>query len=97
MYSKIRFTFRSLSNVSYPDECRTKKLLSMLKECLPIFRAIVKFCSTSHVNSIILSGCFIPNNLHLINHGICKDKQDTKCNRNEYTVLNKVSRSQKLI
>ena len=29
----FRFTFRSLSDVSYSDECRTKKAFSMLKEC----------------------------------------------------------------
>jgi len=29
----FRLTFRSLSDVSYSDECRTKKAFSMSKEC----------------------------------------------------------------
>ena len=33
----FRFIFRSLSDVSYSDECRTKKAFSMLKECSRFF------------------------------------------------------------
>ena len=33
----FRFTFRSLSDVSYSDECRSKKGFSVLKECSRFF------------------------------------------------------------
>ena len=36
----FRVTFRSLSDVSYSDECRTKKAL-YAKAMFPLFRAIV--------------------------------------------------------
>ena len=44
-----RFPFRSLSDVSYSDECRTKKSFQYAKAMFPLFRAIVKFCSTNRL------------------------------------------------
>ena len=38
----IQFTFWSLSDVSYSDECQTKKASSILTECSHFFCAIVK-------------------------------------------------------
>ena len=39
----FRLTFRPLSDVSYSDECRTKKAFTYAKRMLPLFRAVVKF------------------------------------------------------
>ena len=36
------YIFRSLSDVSYSDECRTKKAFKYVKRMLPLFRAVVK-------------------------------------------------------
>ena len=46
---KLCITFRSLSDVSYSDECRTKKSFSVCQEMLPLFRAVLKFCSTNRL------------------------------------------------
>ena len=35
--------------LSYSDECRTKKAFKYVKRMLPLFRPIVKFCSTSRL------------------------------------------------
>ena len=35
--------------VSYSDECRTKKSFSVCEEMLPLFRAVLKFCSTNRL------------------------------------------------
>ena len=43
----FRFIFWSLSDVSYSDRCRTKKAFQYAKKMPPLFRAIVKFCSTN--------------------------------------------------
>ena len=45
----FRFTFRSLFDVSYSDECRTKKAFQYAKRMLPLFRAKVKFCSANRL------------------------------------------------
>ena len=37
----FRFTFRSLSDVSYSDECQTKKSFQYVKRMLPLLRAII--------------------------------------------------------
>ena len=34
---------------SYSDECRTKKAFKYVKRMLPLFRAVVKFCSTNRL------------------------------------------------
>ena len=41
----FRLTFRSLSDVLYSDECRTKKSFQNVKIMLPLFRAVVIFYS----------------------------------------------------
>ena len=35
--------------VLYPDECRTKKAFKYVNRMLPLFRAVVKFCSTNRL------------------------------------------------
>ena len=45
----FQFTFRSLSDVSYSDECRTKRASQYANRMFPLFRAIVKFCSTNRL------------------------------------------------
>ena len=39
----FRSTFRSLSDVLYSDECRTKEAFQYVKRMLPLFRAVLKF------------------------------------------------------
>ena len=46
IYSSV-LTFRLLPTFSYSDECRTKKAFKYFKMMLPLFRAVVKFCSTN--------------------------------------------------
>ena len=38
-----------LSDVSYSDECRTKKYFQYAENMFPLFSAILKFCSTKHL------------------------------------------------
>ena len=45
----FRSTFRSLSDVLCSDECRTKKAFQYVKRMLPLFRAVVKFCTTNRL------------------------------------------------
>jgi len=42
------YTLGNHPTLSYSDECRTKMLL-YVKRMLPLFRALVKFCSTSRL------------------------------------------------
>jgi len=44
----FRLTLRSLSDVSYSDECRTREEKSFhnVKRLLPLFSALFKFCSS---------------------------------------------------
>ena len=39
----FRSTFRSLSDVLFPDECRAKKAFQHVKRMFPLFRAVVNF------------------------------------------------------
>ena len=48
-HSIFLLTFRSLYDVLYSDECRTKKSFQYVKIMLPLFRAVVKFCSTNRL------------------------------------------------
>ena len=50
----FRLTFRSLSDVSYAAECRTK-CFQYAKRMFPLSRAVVKFCSSNRL--------FINNNI----------------------------------
>ena len=44
----------NLSDVSYSDECRTKKYFQYAENMIPLFFAILKFCTTKHLfNDII--------------------------------------------
>ena len=45
----FRSTFGSLSDVLYSDECRTKKAFQYVKRMLPLFLAVVTFCTTSRL------------------------------------------------
>ena len=50
----FRSTFRSLSEVLCSDECRAKKAFQHVKRMLPLFRAVVEFCTviqTFHIHS----------------------------------------------
>ena len=43
--------FRSLRDVSYSDECPTKKAFQYVKRMLLLFLALVKFCCTNKLFS----------------------------------------------
>ena len=45
----FRSTFLSLSGVLCSDECRTRKAFQYVKGMLPLFRALVKFCTTNRL------------------------------------------------
>ena len=45
-----------MSDVSYSDECRTKKSFSVCQEMLPLSRAVLKFCST---NRLFMNNCHV--------------------------------------
>ena len=45
----FRLAFRSLSDVSYSDECRTKKVLSLCEKNVSAFSCNCKFCSTNRL------------------------------------------------
>ena len=38
-----------LSDVSYSDECQTKKYFQYAENMFPLFFAILKFCNTKHL------------------------------------------------
>ena len=38
-----------LSDVSFSDECRTKKYFQCAEKMIPLFFPILKFCSTKHL------------------------------------------------
>ena len=50
----FRFTFRFLSDVSFSDESRTKKAFQYAYRMFPLFRAIVKVCSTNRCDDLLL-------------------------------------------
>ena len=60
---------RLLSDSSYLDEYRTKKACKYVKRMLPLFRAVVKFCSTNRTIYEIFS---LPLNGALLNFILIK-------------------------
>ena len=53
---RFRPTFRSLSDILCSDVCRTKKAFQYVERMLPLFRAVVKLCTTSRVFLFLI--CF---------------------------------------
>ena len=53
----FRSTFRSLSDVLCSDECRTKKSFQDVKRMLPLFRAVVKFCTINRLFNLRVILC----------------------------------------
>ena len=45
----FRLTLRLLSDVSYSDECPTEKAFQYVERMLPLFRVVVKYCSTNRL------------------------------------------------
>ena len=49
IFSYILLTFRSLCDVACSDECPDEEALQYTYRMLPLFRAIMKFCSTNRL------------------------------------------------